>query len=103
MTTFEKTYIGKGKKNANLDIVRMSFKMSEIIKHTHSYNDEDYITFEIAALKNPDQFGNTHTAYVSKMVTVEDPKPETKPSKNGKKKASKKAETVEDPNEDFPF
>ena len=68
MKTFEKNYIGKGTQVANLSIVKFSFKLSEIAKLSHVFNGEDYITFEVAKLKNTDSFGHDYTAYVNKMV-----------------------------------
>jgi hypothetical protein len=76
MKTFEKNYIGKGTQVANLSIVKFSFKMSEIAKLTHVFNGEDYLTFEVAKLKNTDSFGHDYTAYVNKMVET----PETQSS-----------------------
>ena len=97
MKTFEKNYIGKGTQVANLSIVKFSFKMSEIAKHAHTFNGEDYITFEVAKLKNQDSFGHDYTAYVNKLVEtpqppaslVEDaPKKIRKPKKAGSKKTA---------------
>ncbi len=95
MKTFEKNYIGKGTQVANLSIVKFSFKMSEIAKLTHQFSGEDYITFEVAKLKNQDSFGHDYTAYVNRLVEtpepqaslVEDaPKKIRKPKKTGLKK-----------------
>ena len=68
MKTFEKNYIGKGTQVANLSIVKFSFKLSEIAKLSHVFNGEDYITFEVAKLKNTDSFGHGYTANVNKLV-----------------------------------
>ncbi len=73
MKTFKKNYIGKGTQVANLSIVKFSFKLSEIVKLTHVFNGEDFLTFEIAKLKSPDSFGHDYTAYVNKMVETQDP------------------------------
>jgi hypothetical protein len=73
MKTFEKNYIGKGKQVANLSIVKFSFKLSEIAKLSHVFNGEDYITFEVAKLKNTDSFGHGYTAYVNKLVETTQP------------------------------
>ena len=91
MKTFEKIYIGKGTQVANLSIVKFSFKLSEIVKLTHIFNGEDYLSFEVAKLKTPDSYGHGFTAYVNKMVetpeyqgSVEDTqnKPTTKTKKS---------------------
>jgi len=55
-------------------IVKFSFKLSEIAKLSHVFNGEDYITFEVAKLKNTDSFGHGYTAYVNKLVETPEPK-----------------------------
>jgi hypothetical protein len=79
--------------------VKISFKLSDLLALSHTYQDEEYITFEIARLQNPDNFGHTHTAYVKKQVeaevsTVEEPKPKSK---------TRKAKTAEIPSGELPF
>ncbi|MEX2568219.1 MAG: hypothetical protein WD431_19890 [Cyclobacteriaceae bacterium] len=32
------------------------------------YDGKEYLVFEVAGLKEPDQYGKTHTAYISKKV-----------------------------------
>ncbi|EPR71768.1 hypothetical protein [Cyclobacterium qasimii] len=34
------------------------------------YDGKEYLVFEVASLKEPDQYGKTHTAYISKKVDV---------------------------------
>ena len=34
------------------------------------YDGNQYLVFEVASLKEPDQYGKTHTAYISKMVAA---------------------------------
>lgn len=55
---FSKKYLGKGKQVENLDIVEVSLNMAELQKHT-------FVKFNIAKLKEPDQYGKTNTVYVS--------------------------------------
>lgn len=72
MSQFEKTYIGKGTQVNDLNIIRVSIskeKLKEILKdHMVDYDGNEYLVFEVAALKEPDQYGKTHTAYVSRKV-----------------------------------
>jgi len=72
MSQFEKTYIGKGTQVKDLDIVRVSISkatLEEILKnHMVDYDSNEYLVFEVASLKEPDQYGKTHTAYISKKV-----------------------------------
>lgn len=72
MSQFEKTYIGKGTQVNDLNIIRVSIskeKLEEILKdHMVDYDGNEYLVFEVAALKEPDQYGKTHTAYISRKV-----------------------------------
>ena len=34
------------------------------------YDGNEYLVVEVAALKEPDQYGKTHTAYISKKVDI---------------------------------
>ena len=112
MKTYEKTYIGKGKKVQNLDIMKISFKLSEILKLTHEYEGEDYLTFEVAKMKQADKFSNEYTAYVNKLIEtpqlassqVNDPAPK-KTRKSRKEKTTLDGKIIADqiPCGDFPF
>lgn len=62
---FKKNYIGKGTKVENLDIVKVTLKMKEANQFVYEYDGEEYLTFEVATLKQPDNHGKTHTAYIS--------------------------------------
>ncbi|MEX2564624.1 MAG: hypothetical protein WD431_01625, partial [Cyclobacteriaceae bacterium] len=43
--------------------------LEEILKdHMVDYDGNEYLIFEVAALKEPDQYSKTHTAYISKKV-----------------------------------
>jgi hypothetical protein len=71
MSHFEKIFIGKGSKVNNLDIVRISIskeKLQEMLNsELLSFNGNEYLVFEVAALKETDSYGKSHTAYVSKV------------------------------------
>jgi len=62
---FSKKYIGKGKQVENIDIVEVSLKMAGLQNHTFEYEGETYVKLNVAKLKEPDQYGKTHTVYVS--------------------------------------
>lgn len=91
MKKFTKNYIGKGQKNENLNLVKVTLKVSDVMKFKHEFNGEEYITFEVSELQSPDKFGRTHTAYVTTSETVpeevNEPAP-PKPRKPGKPRAS---------------
>ncbi len=65
---------------------------SEIAKLTHVFNGEDYLTFEIAKLKNTGSFGHGYTAYVNKMV--ETPEPQTSLVEDAPKKSTRKPKKI---------
>lgn len=48
-----------------MDIVEVSLNMAELQNHTFEYEGETYIKFNVAKLKEPDQYGKTHTVYIS--------------------------------------
>ncbi|SEG34009.1 hypothetical protein [Algoriphagus boritolerans] len=45
--------------------MEVSLKMEELHDHTFEYEGDTYIKFNVAKLKEPDQYGKTHTVYVS--------------------------------------
>jgi hypothetical protein len=96
MKTYKKNYIGKGTQVGTMDIVRISVKLEDLAKLSHNYEGTDYVTFEVAKLQSPDNFGHTHTAYVNKLVEEDD-----KPAKGSKK--AKKAPRTPAPDGDLPF
>lgn len=72
MNTFEKIYIGKGKANKKLaNVVTISIAMEEAEAFIFEYEGKKYLRFEVAERKNPDKFGNTHTAYVLARIETE--------------------------------
>ncbi|MGQ7868704.1 hypothetical protein [Sunxiuqinia sp. sy24] len=93
MTTYTKNYIGKGKQVENLDIVKVTIKKADLDNCTHEYEGEDYVTFEVARMRNPDTYGRTHTCYFQSKEETED-----KPKKPSRKKS--KAKAAQD---DLPF
>lgn len=89
--TYSKNYIGKGKKVENLDIIKITLKIEDVLKFKYEREGTEYITFELAAMKEPDNYGKTHTAYVSqKVVTPTDEAQEPAPSKQSRKRKAVK-------------
>jgi len=70
MKSFKKNYIGKGTQVENMDIVKVTLKVEDVLKHKHEYEGNEYITFEVAKMRKPDNFNRTHTAYVSTLEEV---------------------------------
>ncbi len=68
MKKFEKQYIGKGTKVADLEIVTVVLKMDDAQEHIFEIEGNRYLKFEISKLRETDKYGRTHTCYVSKLV-----------------------------------
>ena len=93
MTTYKKNYIGKGTENANITgLVRMTIPVAEVEKHKHEFEGVEYFTFEMSPLREPDQFGKTHTAWVTTREEKAEPVAKSKPAPKGKRKS--KTETA---------
>jgi len=73
MKSFKKNYVGKGTQVENMDIVKVTLKVDELLKHKHEYKGEEYVTIEVARMQQPDKFDRTHTAYVSVLEETEKP------------------------------
>jgi len=101
MKKFVKNYIGKARKVEGLDIIKVNLKITDLVKFAHSYNDEDYISLEIAKLQNPDKFGHDYTVYVNRL---EDSQVQTLGSEAAPKKKSRKEKAAaEQTKADAPF
>lgn len=92
MKTYKKNYIGKGTQVPNMQIAKVTVKVAELLKFKHEFEGEEYITFEVAKMQNPDKFGRDYTVYCVTTEEVKDEKPAPK------KRKSKKPE-----NADIPF
>ena len=116
MKKFTKNYIGKGTQVAGLEIVKVTLKVEELLKVTHEFNGVEYLTFELAKMQSKDDYGRTHTAYVSVRdeEKEEEAEPETKAEKTARlaaeraaKKAADKAKkeevVLETADQDIPF
>lgn len=97
MKKFVKNYIGKGKKVEGLEIIKINLKISDIVKFAHKYNDEDYISLEVAKLQNTDNFGHDYTVYVNRLEEEQVNEPAPAPKKQTKKSKAAKQETSEVP------
>jgi len=109
MKKYTKSYIGKGTAVAGMDIVKVSLKVEDLLKVTHEWNGVEYLTFELAKMQQKDEFGRTHTAYVSvrekeeEQEEAEQQKKAAKETKKAAKKAKKEEMVEETANGDEPF
>jgi hypothetical protein len=88
MKKFEKSYIGKAKQVDGLQIIKVSLKVADILKFAHQYEGEDYISFEVARMQQPDKYGRQYTVYVNSLVEHEEEQEKVDPL--GKKKTKRK-------------
>ena len=98
MKKFVKNYIGKAKKVEGLEIIKINLKIADLVKFAHKYNDEDYISLEVAKLQTPDNFGHDYTVYVNRLEEeqVKEPAPVPAPKKQTKKSKASKQEVPAD-------
>ncbi len=109
MKEFKKHYLGKGRQIETrtghvLDIVKITVNVEELVKYIHKYQGVDYLTMEIAKLKNEDQFCHTHTVYTATLEKVEEPEEEEtqeapKPKRVRRTKAQIEADRIADKQE----
>ena len=108
MKKYTKSYIGKGTAVAGMDIVKVTLKVEEILNLTHEFNGVEYLTFELAKMQKTDDYGRTHTAYVSVREDVKEeeaapaPKAE-KPARKAAGKAKKEEPVLETADSEIPF
>lgn len=75
MKTYKKNYIGKGTQVPNMQITKVTLKVSELLKFKHEYEGEEYVSFEVAKMQQPDQYGRDYTVYCTTTEEVPDKKP----------------------------
>ncbi len=108
MKKYTRSYIGKGTAVAGMEIVKVTLKVEDLLKVTHEFQGVQYLTFELAKMQSTDDYGRTHTAYVSvredaaEEETVVD-KAAEKAAKKASKKAAKKEPVLEAAGEELPF
>lgn len=81
MTTYKKNYIGKGTQVPNMQIAKVTVKVEEMLKYKHEFEGEEYVTFEVAKMQNPDKFGREYTVYCTTKEETEEKKPAPKSRK----------------------
>jgi hypothetical protein len=94
MKTFQKNYIGKGKRVADLNILKITIRVDALNAIGYEYEGIQYVTFEVAEMLHPDQFGRTHTVYHNALVEVIEPSIEF-PVEQPKKRTARKPKVTE--------
>ncbi len=91
MSQQERQYVGRGKKAGNFDLVNFSISESKIKDSWFEYKGERYLKLTIGALKNPDNYGKTHSVWIDNY----------EPKGDGGKATETKA--VQEMKNDLPF
>jgi phage protein D len=81
MTTYKKNYIGKGTQVKGMEIVKVTLPIAELLKYKHEFEGEEYVTFEVAKMQNPDKFGREYTVYCTTKEETEEKQPAPKSRK----------------------
>jgi phage protein D len=103
MKKFIKNYIGKGKSVEGLNIAKVTCKLDELIKYAYEYDGVKYVTFEVAKMKEADNYGRDFTVYVSKKEEVTEEAPKGKKKSKKSKKQNEPELQPADKDEDLPF
>jgi hypothetical protein len=103
MKTFVKHYVGKGKSVAGLQIAKCTCKMSDLEQFAYEYDGVLYVTFEVAKMKSPDNFGRDFTLYVTKKEETEEEPTSKKAAKKPTKKQKQELEPADKEGDDLPF
>ena len=74
MRKYNKSCIGKGTQVAGLEIINVAPKVEELSKAIHEYQSTEHLTFELAKIRSTDNYGRTHTAYLSAPEAAKAPK-----------------------------
>lgn len=73
-----RNYVGNGKKpNPNYDLINVSLRYDRLAQHTYEYNGEKYVKLTVGALKEPNEWGKTHSVWIN------DYKPDNNNNNNG--------------------
>ncbi len=73
-----KNYIGKGKQVKEMEIVKVSIKLEQLEAIAYEMNGVKYVSFEVAKLKEADQYGHTHTCYTQVLTETKEKKAKKK-------------------------
>ena len=100
MKTFKKFYFGKGKQVEGLNIAKCTCRLEDLEQFSYEYDGVKYVTFEVAKMKQADNFRRDYTLYVSKKEEAER---ESKKASKKAKKSKRELEHAGKEGDDLPF
>lgn len=96
MKNTEKIYIGKGNQVMNYEMFNVVINLTAAQGQTFTAkNGDTLLKFTFAKTKNPDNFGRTHTAYITTEAKNVVTEPAPAPTKTKKARAKVKPEIIE--------
>lgn len=93
----EKIYVGKGKEIGNFGDIAFSVCITDSKPHFFEYGGKTYLKLKIGKMRNPDEYGKTHT------VTVDDFVPDQSKRNGANSAGGNHAPTQEINADDVPF
>lgn len=91
----ERIYVGKGTKAGQFDLTNISVCIDNCEPHMFEYNGKRYIKLTVGGLREPDQYGKTHSVWIN------DYKPNKENSAQGNQPSTVAASNVKEA--DLPF
>ena len=82
MSQEQKIYVGSGKKTSQYDIVNISICIDDLQPHIFEYNGKKYAKLTVAAKKEADQYGKTHSVWLDEYKPEEKVEQSSKPEPN---------------------
>lgn len=79
----DKVYVGNGKKAGNYDIVNISISEEKVRDHWFDYNGKKYLRLAVGGLREPNQYGKTHSVWVDNYKPEEKNQPRTAQAGDG--------------------
>ncbi|MBW6491883.1 MAG: hypothetical protein K0B15_11895 [Lentimicrobium sp.] len=72
---YKRNYVGKGKPATSFSI-KFTISLEMIEKYKYEKNGIEYFSFETSKMKQADEWGRTHTAWVTTQEIVEEEIPQ---------------------------
>lgn len=61
----ERIYVGKGTKTGQFDLTNISVCIDNCEPHIFEYNGKRYVKLTVGGLREPDQYGKTHSVWIN--------------------------------------
>jgi hypothetical protein len=79
----DKKYVGNGKKAGNYDLINISISEEKVRDSWFEYNGKKYLKLTVGGLKEPNQYGKTHTVWIDDYKPEQQSQPQTAQAGDG--------------------